>query len=60
MSEPTVSILTIKQVANFLQVSTKTIRRLIKCDKIKASKVGRAWRIKQEDVEAYLNMNSNK
>jgi excisionase family DNA binding protein len=60
MSQPNEKVLTIEQVASFLQVSTKTIRRLIKDDKLKASKVGRVWRIKHEDIETYLSMTSNK
>lgn len=60
MSQPSGTVLTIEQVASFLQVSTKTIRRLIKGDKLKASKVGRVWRIKREDIDIYLDINSNR
>ena len=53
-------LLTVSQVAEYLQISEKTIRRLIANGKIKASKVGgRAWRIKESDIEHYLNENTN-
>ena len=53
-------ILTIKQTAEYLKVCEKTIRRLIKSNKIPASKVGaRSWRIKKMDIDEYLNNNKN-
>lgn len=51
---------TVDQAAEYLKVSTKTIRRLIKAKKIVASKVGGAWRIKRQDIEIYLNSTKNK
>jgi DNA (cytosine-5)-methyltransferase 1 len=53
-------LLTISQTANYLQLSDKTIRRLINNNKLKASKVGdRAWRIKSSDIEEYLKSHTN-
>jgi excisionase family DNA binding protein len=37
--------LTVPQAAELLQVSEKTILRLIKAEKIEARRVGRQWRI---------------
>lgn len=51
---------TVEQVADYLKVSTKTVRRLIKSNKIIASKVGGVWRIKPVDIERYLNTTRNK
>lgn len=53
-------ILTIAQAAEYLQVCDKTIRRMIKANKLIASKVGsRTWRIKKSDIDAYLIHNVN-
>ncbi|MDR3186486.1 MAG: helix-turn-helix domain-containing protein [Christensenellaceae bacterium] len=56
----TEKLLTISQVASYLQLSDKTIRRLIKDNLLVASKVGdRAWRIKIQDIENYLSAHTN-
>jgi len=53
-------ILTVSQVAQYLQVSDKTVRRLIANGKLTASKVGgRSWRVKKTDVEKYLDEHTN-
>jgi excisionase family DNA binding protein len=53
-------LLTISQTASYLQLSDKTIRRLIKSGQLNASKVGdRVWRIKPSDIESYLKANTN-
>ena len=53
-------IFTVAQTADYLQLSIKTIRRLISDNKIRASKLGnRSWRIRKSDVDAYIQKNSN-
>jgi len=53
-------LLTITQTAEYLQLSDKTVRRLIKDDKLAAYKVGeRVWRVKESDIVKYLSDNSN-
>ena len=53
-------LLTIEQAAEYLQLSEKTIRRLISDEKIVAYKVGdRSWRIRMSDIDAYIMNNSN-
>ena len=53
-------IFTVSQVAEYLQISEKTVRRLIANGELTASKVGgRSWRIKETDIEQYLNENTN-
>ena len=53
-------ILTVSQVAEYLQLSEKTVRRLIANGELTASKVGgRSWRIKEIDIEQYFNANTN-
>lgn len=53
-------IYTIAQAAQYLKVCDKTVRRLIKSNKLLASKVGdRSWRIKKADIDDYLSHNTN-
>jgi len=52
-------ILTVSQAATYLQVSDKTVLKWIKSDKLVASQVGRIYRIKLSDINAYLAANSN-
>lgn len=48
-------ILTVKQLAEFLQVTELTIRRAINAGELKAFKVGREWRIERERVLEWIN-----
>jgi excisionase family DNA binding protein len=52
-------ILTVLQTADYLKISDKTVLKLIKQKKLVASLVGRIWRIKRSDINAYLAANSN-
>ena len=48
------SMMTLDQVAEYLQVSTRTVQRLIADGKLTGIKVGRQWRFRQTDVAAAL------
>lgn len=52
-------IMTTEQAAKFLQVQELTIRRKIESGELRASKVGRIWRIQKKDIIDYLNKNAN-
>lgn len=52
-------ILTVAQTASYLKVSDKTVLKLIKSGKLVASLVGRIYRIKLSDINAYLAATSN-
>lgn len=53
-------LLTVSQTARYLQLSEKTIRRLINENRLSASKVGnRTWRIRASDVDAYIQAHAN-
>jgi len=53
-------LLTISETANYLKLSDKTVRRLIKDNKLIASRVGdRTWRIKKNDIQKYLTFHIN-
>lgn len=47
-------ILTLKQVAEFLQVSNLTIQRAIQAGRLKAFKPGRDYRILKEDLIKFI------
>jgi excisionase family DNA binding protein len=51
-------LLTIKEVAKILRVSTRSVNRYIVSGKLKASKIG-WWRIKQSDLDKFLEETSN-
>ena len=46
--------LTPREVADLLRVSSMTVYRLIKPGELRAVRVGKAYRILEEDVDAYL------
>ncbi len=58
LEEPTREILTIKGVADFLQVNERTIYRLAAAKKIPAFKVGGAWRFRKSDLDAWIALQS--
>ncbi len=58
MNKQTDKLLTIEEVAEILRVSTRTVIRYIDSGKLKASKIG-VWRIKQSDVDMFLEKTSN-
>ncbi len=47
--------LTPQEVSDLLRISTQTVRRWIKEGRLPAYKVGRAWRIKEGDLNRWLN-----
>ena len=53
-------LLTVSQTAKYLQLSEKTVRRLISDNRLPASKISnRTWRIKTSDIDEYIQANSN-
>lgn len=51
-------ILTIKQVAEYLKVTARTIYRLAAIKKIPAFKVGGAWRFSRSDISDWIKQQS--
>ena len=47
-------LLTVEQVAKKLQLTTRTIERMIKDKRLKSFKIGRARRIDAADLEAFI------
>jgi excisionase family DNA binding protein len=46
--------LTTEEVLDYLQVNLRTVYRLIKAGKIPAVRVGRQWRFRKKDIDAWL------
>ena len=51
-------LLTIKEVAQYLRVSERSVLRYIEAGRLKASKVG-WWRVRQSDLDDFLKKTSN-
>ena len=45
-------LMTVKQAADYMGVSTKTIYRRLEAEKLKASKFGDVWMIAKSDLDA--------
>jgi len=53
-------IYTVAQAAEYLKVSEKTVRRMIKTKTLIASQVSnRSWRIRKSDIDLYLAEHTN-
>ena len=48
-------LLTVDQLANFLQVCPETVRRYVRNGDIKCVKLGRAHRFSKEQIEDFIN-----
>ncbi len=48
------AFLTTEEVLEYLQVNLRTVYRLIKAGKIPAVRVGRQWRFRKRDIDAWL------
>ena len=49
------TFLTTDEVLEYLQVNLRTVYRLIKAGKIPAVRVGRQWRFRKRDIDAWLD-----
>lgn len=47
-------LLTIPEAAEFLRVSTKTIRRWITAGTLAAARLGQQWRIRPQDLNRFV------
>lgn len=56
---PVKNFLTVKEVANTLRVSQRSVMRYIKAKRLRATKIGQ-WRIKRTDLDIFISRNSNK
>jgi len=58
VSTPKGEILTIKEVADYLKVTERTIYRLAGAKKIPAFKVGGVWRFSRSDIDTWIEQQS--
>jgi len=52
-------MLTIHDVAQNLNVDERTIRELIRKNELRAIKIGKEWRVTENDLDAYVNGHAN-
>jgi excisionase family DNA binding protein len=50
----TARFLTVAEVANLLRVSSMTVYRLINAGELPAVRVGKSYRLREDDVDKYL------
>ena len=52
-------VLTLKEVAEYLKVNERTIYRMVADRKLPGFKVGRSWRFKLTEIEAWIKAKSH-
>lgn len=57
MTMSTEALLNVKEVANFLQINVTTVYAWAQSGRMPAIKLGRSWRFRRSDLEAWLNRN---
>jgi excisionase family DNA binding protein len=55
----TKEVMTVTEVAEYLQVSEASVRRMLKAKKLPAFKVGQQWRFRKALVDKWMDENSN-
>lgn len=53
-------LLTLKEVANLLQINERTVYRWVTDNKLPAYKLGKVWRIEEAELKAWLEAHKNK
>lgn len=56
MNDP---VLTVEEVARELHLHPFTVLKLIRAGKLRASKIGRVYRIRESSIEDFLNKHSS-
>lgn len=56
---PRPRFLTVAEVASQLRVSNMTVYRLVKAGELAAVRVGKSYRLREEDVDRYLAVRFN-
>lgn len=54
MAQQRARFLTVAEVADLMRVSTMTVYRLIKAGELRAVRVGKSYRLAEDDVDRYL------
>lgn len=53
-------LLTAKQLAEYLQLSSRSIYRLLEGGRFPATKIGGQWRFRKSDIDAWIDLNASK
>jgi excisionase family DNA binding protein len=53
------SFLTTEEVLTYLKVTPRTIYRLIRTGELPAVRIGRQWRFRKDDLDAWLDRQAN-
>lgn len=48
-------LMTLQEAADFLALSTRTLRRKIKSGDLPARQFGRVWRISEDDLQTFID-----
>ena len=51
---------TVKQLSDYLQISTSTIYSMARSGKLPATRVGGQWRFNKDEIDKSLNRKSNR
>lgn len=54
-----ITVYTLKEVAEILKVSRQTIYNYLKAGRLKATKIGKEYRVTKEDLEEFIRLGSN-
>jgi excisionase family DNA binding protein len=54
-----IKLYTSEEIRDILKITQRTLYNYIKNKSLKAIKVGKYWRIRHEDLQDFLNRNSN-
>ena len=54
MANPPDTVMTVKEVADYLRVNQRTVYRLAVDGKLPAFKVGATWRFKRSDIDGWI------
>ena len=49
-------ILTIREVADYLKITERTLYRLVQDGRLPAFKVGNSWRFRRADIDAWIGV----
>ena len=52
-------LLTVEQAAAKLQIAPKTLKDWLRAGRLKGVRVGRLWRIKERDLEAFVDQGAD-
>jgi len=54
MAQQRARFLTVAEVADIMRVSSMTVYRLIKAGDLRAARVGKSYRVTEDDVDRYI------